>query len=82
MCAKSANIEDHSQIARFVSSFIANDFVGKVRTGSLMGVVLPSYAVAGQPKYGFATAWEGKFHVIIFQIPHPNWRNSCAAHCG
>lgn len=43
-------IEDHSQIARFVSSFIANGFDGKVRAGMAMGVVLHSYAVAGQQK--------------------------------
>jgi hypothetical protein len=41
---------------RFVSSFIANDFVGKVRAIVFMDVVLPSYAVAGQQKCGFATA--------------------------
>jgi hypothetical protein len=44
----------------FASSFIANDFVGKVRTIVFMGVVLPSYAVAGQPKCGFATTWSSK----------------------
>jgi hypothetical protein len=41
---------------RFVSSFIANAFVGKVRAVVLMGVVLHSYAVDGQQKCGFATA--------------------------
>ena len=49
-----ANIEDHSQIVRFVSSLIANDFVGKVRARTLMGVVLRSYAGAGQQKHGVA----------------------------
>jgi len=46
---------DHSQIVRFVSGFIGNVFVGKVRAVVLMGVVLHSYAVAGQQKCGFAT---------------------------
>jgi hypothetical protein len=41
---------------RFVSSFIANSFVGKVRPAVVMGVVLPSYAVDGQQKGGFAAA--------------------------
>jgi hypothetical protein len=41
---------------RFVSSFIANVFVGKVRAVVLMRVDLPSYAVDGQQKCGFATA--------------------------
>jgi hypothetical protein len=41
---------------RFVSSFIANVFVGKVRAMLFMGVGLPSYAVDGQQKCGFAMA--------------------------
>jgi len=41
---------------RLVSSFIANVFVGKVRAVVLMRVDLPSYAVDGQQKCGFATA--------------------------
>jgi hypothetical protein len=56
VCVFWPNSEDHSQIVRFVSSFIANDFVGKVRTMVLMGVVLPSYAVAGSQNCGFETA--------------------------
>jgi hypothetical protein len=40
----------------FASSVIANVFVGKVGAVVLMGVVLPSYAVDGQQKGGFATA--------------------------
>jgi len=58
-----ANNVDGQQIARFVSSFIANDLVGKARAVRLMGVGLPSYAVDGQQKCGFATALEGKNHV-------------------
>jgi hypothetical protein len=34
----------------FVSSFIGGGLVGKIRAVALMGVVLPSYAVAGQQK--------------------------------
>ena len=34
------NIEDHSQIVRFVSSLIAHGFEGIVRAGISMGVVL------------------------------------------
>jgi hypothetical protein len=52
-----------NRLRGFISSFIANGFVGKVRAGALMGVVLPSYAVAGQQKCRFATAWEGKSHM-------------------
>jgi hypothetical protein len=41
-----ANIVDHSQIVRFVSSFIADGFEGISRIGTLTGVDLHSYAVA------------------------------------
>jgi hypothetical protein len=57
------NIEDHSQIVRFVSRFRSDGLVGKVRAVVLMDVVLPSYAVDGQQKGGFATALVGKSHV-------------------
>jgi hypothetical protein len=50
----SANIEDHSQIVRFVSSFISDSLMGKVRAGAFMGVVLPSYVGVRQQKCGFA----------------------------
>ncbi len=36
-----------------------------------MGVVLPSDAVAGQPKCGFATVEEGKTPVGLFQTLNP-----------
>jgi hypothetical protein len=45
-----ANIEDHSQIVRFVSNFIADGFVGISRTLEFMGLVLAAYAVLGQQK--------------------------------
>ena len=38
----SANIADHSQIVRFISTFISGSLVGKVRAGGSMGVVLLS----------------------------------------
>jgi hypothetical protein len=44
---------------RFVSSFIANVFVGKVRAAVLMGVVFPSYAVAGQENMGLCNGIGG-----------------------
>jgi hypothetical protein len=44
---------------RFVSSFIANDFVGKVRAIVFMDVVLPSYAVAGQENMGLCNGIGG-----------------------
>jgi hypothetical protein len=46
------NIEDHSQIVRFVSSFISDSLMGKVRAGAFMGVVLPSYVGIRQQKCG------------------------------
>ena len=47
------NSEDHSQIVRFVSSFISDELVGNVRAVVLMGVVLPSYVGVRQQKRGF-----------------------------
>jgi hypothetical protein len=48
------NIEDHSQIVRFVSSFIACGFEGISRAVRLMGVVLVSYAVFRHEIYGIS----------------------------
>jgi hypothetical protein len=48
------NIEDHSQIVRFVSSFISDEFAGIVRAGASRGVVLPSFVGVRQQKCGFA----------------------------
>jgi hypothetical protein len=49
-----ANSEDHSQIVRFVSSFISGTLTGISRAGGSMGVVLPSYVGVRQQKCGFA----------------------------
>jgi hypothetical protein len=43
-------LDDHSQIVRFVSSFIGDGFVGKVRSAAFMAVVLHAYAVLVQQK--------------------------------
>ncbi len=58
-----AQLDDHSQIVRFVSIFIGDGFVGKVRAAAFMGVVLRAYAVLVQQKYWFSTAWEFKSDV-------------------
>ena len=38
--SESQNIEDHSQIVRFVSTYIADGLMGIVRAGESMGVDL------------------------------------------
>jgi hypothetical protein len=44
-----ADIEDHSQIVRFVSNFIADGFIGISRIGVFVDLVFAAYAVLGQP---------------------------------
>lgn len=51
-----SNNVDDEQVSSFVSSFIAHVYVGITLNVTLMSVILPSHAVDGQQKCGFATA--------------------------
>ncbi len=48
-----SGLEAHSQIVVFVSSFIADGLVGKVRGVVLIGSVLHAYLGIRQQKWGF-----------------------------
>jgi hypothetical protein len=53
----------------FVSSSVANGFVGKVRAVALIDAVLHSYAVLGQQKRGFARLEESRIYTAESGTP-------------
>lgn len=74
------NSEGHSQVVRFVSSLIADGFVGIARTSAFMGVGLHANGGDRRSKCLFCPTWECLFHGLprasAFRLhAFSRWRN-------